>query len=321
MIWAYPDLKLTLLFAGIFILLYLLYLSRFWSINRKLKVEKQRLFTKLFIRTLYFILFLIAFAGPSIGDSLKEVKEEGKDIFLAVDLSQSMVATDIAPNRLRRIQFELKELLKSFPSDRVGLIIFSAEAFMQLPLTYDQAVANLYIDGLSIGLVPSLGTDLSTPLRMALERFKADKSQEQKSRSVVLISDGEHFGEDLDGIAEDLVDEGIKVFTIGIGTDAGGEMPRGNSLVLDPETGKVALTKLNREPLQYVAAETGGQYFEISDQSQEMGGLISAIENLEGGIANTRVVEASSNKYFYFLLAALALALLDMILPIKTIKL
>ena len=321
MIWAYPDLKLTLLLAGIFILLYLLYLSRFWSINRKLKVEKQRLFTKLFIRTLYFILFLIAFAGPSIGDSLKEVKEEGKDIFLAVDLSQSMVATDIAPNRLRRIQFELKELLKSFPSDRVGLIIFSAEAFMQLPLTYDQAVANLYIDGLSIGLVPSLGTDLSTPLRMALERFKGDKSQEQKSRSVVLISDGEHFGEDLDGIAEELVDEGIKVFAIGIGTDGGGEMPRGNGLVLDPETGKVALTKLNREPLQYIAAETGGQYFEISDKNQEMGGLITAIENLEGGIANTRVVEASSNKYFYFLLAALALALLDMILPIKTIKL
>jgi Ca-activated chloride channel family protein len=321
MIWAYPDLKLTLLLAGIFILLYLLYLSRFWSINRKLKVEKQRLFTKLFIRSLYFILLLIAFAGPSIGDSLKEVKEEGKDIFLAVDLSQSMVATDIAPNRLRRIQFELKELLKAFPSDRVGLIIFSAEAFLQLPLTYDQAVANLYIDGLSIGLVPTLGTDLITPLRMALERFKGDKSQEQKSRSVVLISDGEHFGEDLDGITEELVDEGIKVFTIGIGTDAGGEMPRGNGLVLDPETGKVALTKLNREPLQYIAAETGGQYFEISDQTQEMGGLISAIENLEGGIANTRVVEASSNKYFYFLLAALALALLDMILPIKTIKL
>jgi Ca-activated chloride channel family protein len=320
MIWAYPDLKLTLLLAGIFILLYLLYLSRFWSINRKLKVEKQRLFTKLFIRSIYFILFLIAFAGPSIGDSLKEVKEEGKDIFLAVDLSQSMVATDIAPNRLRRIQFELKELLKSFPSDRVGLIIFSAEAFMQLPLTYDQAVANLYIDGLSIGLVPSLGTDLSTPLRMALERFQADKSQEQKSRSVVLISDGEHFGEDLDGITEELVDEGIKVFTIGIGTDAGGEMPRGNGLVLDPQTGKVALTQLNREPLQFIANETGGQYFEISDQNQEMGNLISAIENLEGGIANTRVVEASSNKYFYFLLAALALALLDMILPIKTIK-
>jgi Ca-activated chloride channel family protein len=321
MIWAYPDLKLTLLFAGIFILLYLLYITRFWAINRKLKVEKQRLFTKLIVRTSYFILFLIAFAGPSIGNSFKEVKEEGKDIFIAIDLSQSMVATDIAPNRLRRIQFELKELLKSFPSDRIGLIIFSTEAFLQLPLTYDQAVANLYIDGLNIGLVPNLGTDLNTPLKMALERFENDQSQELKSRSIVLISDGEHFGDDLDGVAGDLVENGIKVFSIGIGTDEGGQMPRGNGVVIDPQTGKPALTKLNRDPLQYIANETGGQYFEISDQTQEMGGLISAIENLEGGVSNTRVVEASSNKYFYFLLAALALALLDMILPIKTIKL
>jgi Ca-activated chloride channel family protein len=321
MIWAYPDIKLTLLLAGIFILLYIFYLSRFWAINRKLKVEKQRLFTKLIVRTSYFILFLIAFAGPSIGNSFKEVKEEGKDIFIAVDLSQSMVATDIAPNRLRRIQFELKELLKSFPSDRIGLIIFSTEAFLQLPLTYDQAVANLYIDGLNIGLVPNLGTDLNTPLKMALDRFQTDQSQKLKSKSIVLISDGEHFGEELDGISDQLTENGIKVFSIGIGTDAGGKMPRGNGVVLDPQTGKPALTKLNREPLQYIANETGGQYFEISDQTQEMGGLISAIENLEGGVANTRVVEASSNKYFYFLLAALGLALLDMILPIKTIKL
>ncbi len=321
MIWAYPDLKLTLLLSGIFILLYLLYLSRFWSINRKLNVEKQRLFTKLIIRTSYFVLFLIAFAGPSIGNSFKEVKEEGKDIFIAVDLSQSMVATDIAPNRLRRIQFELKELLKSFPSDRIGLIIFSTEAFLQLPLTYDQAVANLYIDGLNIGLVPNLGTDLNTPLKMALDRFQNDQTQELKSKSIVLISDGEHFGEDLEAIADELTEDGIKVFSIGIGTNEGGQMPRGNGVVLDPKTGKPALTKLDRKPLQYIAIETGGQYFEISDQTQEMGGLISAIENLEGGLTNTRVVEASSNKFFYFLLAALGLALIDMILPFKTIKL
>lgn len=320
MIWAYPDLKLTLLFAGIFILLYLLYITRFWAINRRLKVEKQRLFTKLIVRTSYFILFLIAFAGPSIGNSFKEVKEEGKDIFIAIDLSQSMVATDVAPNRLRRIQFELKELLKSFPSDRIGLIIFSTEAFLQLPLTYDQAVANLYIDGLNIGLVPNMGTDLTTPLKMALDRFQNDQSPELKSKSVILISDGEHFGDNLGSISEELYDNGIKVFSIGVGTTKGGQMPRGNGVVIDPQTGQPALTKLNPDPLRYVANETGGQYFEISDQAQEMGSLISAIENLEGSVANTRVVEASSNKYFYFLLAALGLALLDMILPIKTIK-
>jgi Ca-activated chloride channel homolog len=97
MIWAYPDIRLNLILGGAFILLYILYISRFWIINRRLKVEKQRLFTKVILRTLYFSLFLIAFAGPSIGNSFKEIQEDGKDIFIAVDLSQSMVATDIGP--------------------------------------------------------------------------------------------------------------------------------------------------------------------------------------------------------------------------------
>ncbi|TDQ19262.1 Ca-activated chloride channel family protein [Algoriphagus boseongensis] len=321
MIWAYPDIRLIILLGGAFILLYIFYISRFLIINRKLKVEKQRLFTKLILRTLYFILFLIALAGPSIGNSFKEIQEEGKDIFIAVDLSQSMIATDIGPNRLARIQFELKELLKSFPSDRIGLIIFSTEAFMQLPLTYDQAVINLYIDGLNIGLVPNLGTDLNTPLRLALDKFEKDESQEVKSKAIILISDGEHFGDDLDEITERLEENGVKVFSLGIGTESGGQMPRGNGVVIDPQTGQPALTKLDKAPLQYIASQTGGEYFEISDEAQEMGSLISSLESLEGGVANTRTVEASSNKYFYFLLAALGLAMMDMILPVKTIKL
>jgi Ca-activated chloride channel homolog len=321
MIWAYPDIRLTLVLAGVFELLYFLYLTRFWSINRRLKVEKQRLFTKLIIRTAYFILFLIAFAGPSIGNSFKEVKEEGKDIFIAVDLSQSMNATDIGPSRLSRIKFELKNLIKSFPSDRIGLIIFSSEAFMQCPLTFDQAVIQLYIDGLNTGLVPNAGTDLSAPLRLGLDRFLKDESQEVKAKSIILISDGENFGDDLDRIVSDLADNNIKVFSLGIGTQQGSQIPRGNGLVIDPKTGTPAISKLESQSLRLAASETSGEYFEISDESQQLGDLISTIDRLEGGVANTRMVEASSNKYFYFLLAALGLALLDMILPIKTIKL
>jgi Ca-activated chloride channel homolog len=321
MIWAYPDIRLILVLAGVFVLLYFIYLSRFWSINRRLKVEKQRLFTKLTIRVTYFILFLIAFAGPSIGNSFKEVKEEGKDIFIAVDLSQSMNATDIGPSRLQRIKFELKNLIKSFPSDRIGLIIFSSEAYMQCPLTFDQAVIQLYIDGLNTGLVPNAGTDLSAPLRMALDRFLKDESQEVKAKSIILISDGENFGDDLDRIVSDLADNNIKVFSLGIGTQNGGQIPRGNGVVIDPKTGTPAITKLESQSLRLAASETDGEYFEISDETQQLGELISTIDRLEGGVANTRMVEASSNKYFYFLLGALALALLDMILPIKTIKL
>ncbi|MEB2785895.1 VWA domain-containing protein [Algoriphagus persicinus] len=321
MIWAYPDVKLTLLLAGIFGLLYFIYLFRYWKINRKLIVEKRRLFTKMVIRTSYFVLFLIAFAGPSIGTSMKEIQEEGKDIFIAVDLSQSMNATDIGPSRLQRIKFELKNLTKSFPSDRIGLIIFSSEAFMQCPLTFDQSVLQLYIDGLNTGLVPNFGTDLNSPLRMAEERFMNDESPEVKSKTIILISDGENFGDDLDEIGSRLNSEGIKVFSLGIGTVGGSSIPRGNGLVIDPQTGKPAQTILDRVPLQQIAVETNGQYFEISDEVQEIGDLTAALERVEGGVTGSRVVEASANKYFYFLLAGLALSLLDMMLPIKTIKL
>ncbi|SFN83092.1 Ca-activated chloride channel family protein [Algoriphagus ornithinivorans] len=321
MIWAYPDIKLIAILAGIFILLYLVYLSRYWAINRRLQVEKRRLFTKLVIRTLYFILFLIALAGPSIGTSTKEVKEEGKDIFIAIDLSQSMNATDIGPSRLQRIKFELKNLIKSFPSDRIGLIIFSSEAFMQCPLTFDQSVLQLYLDGLNTGLVPNSGTDLRGPLKMALERFNNDESMEVKSKSIVLISDGENFGDDLDDVGDRLSDAGIKVYSLGIGTEKGSSIPRGNGVIINPETGKPAETKLDRGSLKYIASETGGQYFEISDEAQELGDLTAALERLEGGTVGTRKIETSSNKYFYFLLAGLVLSLIDMILPIKTIRL
>jgi Ca-activated chloride channel family protein len=321
MIWAYPDVKLTLLLAGIFALLYFVYLFRYWSINQKLEVVKRRLFTKVVLRFSYFSLFLIAFAGPSIGISTKEIQEEGKDIFIAVDLSQSMNAADIGPTRLQRVKFELKNLTKSFPSDRIGLIIFSSEAFLQCPLTFDQSVLQLYIDGLNTGLVPNLGTDLNAPLRIALDRFEADESQEAKSKSVILISDGENFGDDLDGIGSELNELGIKVFSLGVGTDEGSTIPRGNGVVMDPETKQPAKTILERTPLQQIASETEGQYFEISNEISEIGDLTAALERLEGGVTGSRVVEASANKYFYFLLAGLALAILDMILPLKTIKL
>lgn len=321
MIWAYPDVKLTLLLAGIFCLLYFIYLFRYWNINRRLQVEKRRLFTKVIVRSVYFILFLIAFAGPSIGTSMKEIKEEGKDIFIAVDLSQSMNATDIGPSRLQRIKFELKNLTKGFPSDRIGLIIFSSEAFLQCPLTFDQSVLQLYIDGLNTGLVPNYGTDLNSPLKIALQRFQDDESQEVKSKSVVLISDGENFGDNLENIGSELKDLGVKVFSLGIGTEGGSSIPRGNGLVIDPQTGKPAITLLEKTSLKQIASETDGQYFEISDETQEVGELIAALERIEGGVTGSRIVEASANKYFYFLLAGLVLSLIDMMLPIKTIKL
>lgn len=321
MIWAYPDFNLIFWFAAAFTLLYIGYLYRFYRINKKLNVKSYRLVLKLLLRLSYFTLFLIALAGPSIGTSLKEIKEEGRDIFIAIDLSQSMNATDIGPSRLQRIKFELKNLVKRFAGDRIGLIIFSSEAFVQCPLTFDQNVLQLHLDGLNTGLVPSQGTDISAPLAMALSKFEAEETNEVKSRSLILISDGEDFADNFRDLTAKLQESGIRVFTVGVGTEQGSTIPRGNGFIIDPRTNQPAVTRLEQANMKLIAAQTDGQYFELSDQVQEIQDLILAIERLEGTVTGSRMIEASANKYFYFLLVALTLVVFDMILPLKTIKL
>ncbi|HSJ69008.1 MAG TPA: VWA domain-containing protein [Anditalea sp.] len=251
---------------------------------------------------------------------MKEIKQEGKDIFIAIDLSQSMNAEDISPSRLQRIKLELKRLVKNFSSDRIGIIIFSSEAFIQCPLTFDQNVLQLHIDGLNTTLVPNYGTDIAAPLELAQKKFLQDESAETKSKSIILISDGEDFGENLGTVLEDLNTNGIRVFSLGVGTDEGASIPQGNSIIMDKRTGTPAITRLDATNLKAIATRTDGQYFELSDRMMEIPDLIAAIDRVEGTVMGSRMVEASANKYFYFLLAGLGLALLDLILPVRTIS-
>ena len=305
MVWAYPDFQLLIWLAIIFGLLYSIYLFRFYKINQKLQVYKHRILIKLILRSAYFIMFLTALAGPSIGTSQKEIKEEGKDIFVAIDLSQSMNAVDIGPSRLQRIKFEMKNFVRNFAGDRIGLVIFSSEAFIQCPLTYDQNVLQLHLDGLNSGLVPNTGTDISAPLNLILNKFEIVESQEAKSKSIILISDGEDFGDNFQNITNKMAEIGIKVFTLGIGTTQGSTIPKGNTVIIDPKTSQPVLTRLESENLKLIAAQTDGQYFEISDELQEITELTAALERMEGTVTGSRMVEASANKYFYFLLIAL----------------
>jgi Ca-activated chloride channel family protein len=320
MIWAYPSYGLSIFLFGLFTILYGFYLFRFWRINQRLQVKKRSLAWKLILRSIYFLLFLVALSGPSIGSALKEIKQEGKDIFLAIDLSQSMNAQDINPSRLQRIKFEMKNLVKNFSSDRIGIIIFSSEAFIQCPLTFDQNVIQLHLDGLNTNLVPNYGTDIASALNMAFQKFQNENDQDNTSKAIILISDGEDFGDNLPPVLEKLSEQGIRVFSVGVGSEEGSTIPRGNSVVMDPQTNRPAITRLDATNLKAIATKTDGAYFEISDIAMEIPQLINAIERLEGTVMASRMVEASANKYFYFLAAALVLALIDLMLPLRTIS-
>ena len=304
-----------------FVTFYGFYIVRVIRISRTLNTPYSSVFAKLFLRTTFFILLIIAFLGPSFGDSKREIKSVGKDIMICVDLSKSMDAFDIQPSRLEKIKFELKKVVEAFNSDRIGIIIFSSEAFMQCPLTYDQNALDLFIETMSTNLVPSSGTDFGPALHMALQKLEDQQGARtnQKSKVIILISDGEDFGEETDKYVLDIEKEGIKLFTLGIGTERGSQIYAGRGYKTDQQ-GNTVISKLNPSSLKKLASETNGQYFEINDAVNDVSRLISTISKIEGETRDARLVDVSANRYFYFLLAALALIVLDIVLSVKTIS-
>jgi Ca-activated chloride channel family protein len=234
-----------------------------------------------------------------------------------------MDAIDIQPSRLEKIKYELKNLVAAFSSDRIGLLIFSSEAFVQCPLTYDQSALNLFIETLHTGLVPSTSTDFSAPLRMVLKKFTddAEKNNDSKphTRLMLLISDGEDFGEDTDEFTADMKTAMIKVFALGVGTTEGGKIPFRKNYKRD-NTGREVITKLESEKLKEIATVTGGQYFELSNNKNDVPALINTIKRIKGELRDTKKIDVTQNKYHYFLVIAFLLLLLDIFFTTKTLK-
>lgn len=306
----------------IFLFLYFLYVIYLLYKSKKYNLELSffSIFFKLFLRFVYFSLIIISILGPSYGVLKKEIKTVSKDIFICVDLSESMLANDVSPNRLEKLKFELYKICSSFNSDRIGLIIFSSEAFVQCPLTYDQGALNLFIETLHTNLVPNSGTDFEPPLTLALNKLlnETDSKTSKQAKVILLISDGEHFGDDLKNVANDLDNNDIRLFTIGIGTEKGSKIPyrRGYKM----KNGEPIITKLNSDDLKELANLTSGKYYEINNIRNESEILINDIKKIEGELRDTRKVDVGANKYFLFLLSALILIIFDVLLSLNIIK-
>jgi len=319
----YRDFGITeIIFVGAFGILYAFYLIRVIRIARQLNTPFTNAFIKVLFRTVYFALFIVAALGPSFGGSKREVKSVGKDIMICVDLSKSMDAFDVQPSRLEKVKYELKKVIQAFNSDRIGLIIFSSEAFMQCPLTYDQNALNLFIETMNSSLVPSSGTDFGPPLRMALKKLEENEgppTAQSKSKVIILISDGEDFGEETDEVAKEIENQNIMLFTLGVGTEKGGNIYAGSSLKTNRQ-GLIVVTKLNPQELVSLANKTGGQYFEINESRNDVSRLINTIGKIEGELRDARFVDVTANKYFYFLAFASLLFILDIMINIPTIR-
>tara|TARA_B100001559_G_scaffold91857_1_gene76918 strand:- start:368 stop:1171 length:804 start_codon:yes stop_codon:yes gene_type:complete len=265
---------------------------------------------------------IIALLGPSFGDNKKEVNIVGKDIMILVDLSESMNADDIKPTRLEKVKFEMKKIIDQFSSDRIGIIMFSSEAYVQCPLTYDKNALNLFIETLNTSLVPNSGTDFGPALELSLSKLEDETSnnKEINSKVIILISDGEDFGEDTESSLEQIKSSSIKLFSVGIGSAQGSKILLRNGKFKKDNEGNDVITKLNSNSLEETASYTGGKYFEISNEMSQTDNLISEIVNIKGDYIESKTVDVTENKYFYFLFSALILMLIDFTFSFKIIS-
>lgn len=322
MTWYQTITILEILFGSIFFVLYIGYLLRVRKVAAFFNQRPHVVWFKFFLRHLYVSLIIIAILGPSFGAMKKEIKTIGKDLYIAVDLSQSMNATDVQPSRLEKAKHEIQRLITRFNSDKIGLIVFSDEAYLHSPLTYDQNALQLYTQTLRTNLLPHSGTDYAPVLQLTLEKFASNTSAEtdaQKAKVLVLISDGEDFGENVEQLAEQLNDENVRVYTLGVGTLEGGKIPSGRGFKRDKK-GRTVTTTLNPAPLTKLAELTGGQYFEVNNRVSEVSRLINAINNIEGELRESKTIDVTANKYIYPLALALLLILIDVLIPVRVVR-
>ncbi len=277
---------------------------------------------KFILRSVYFSLFIIALLGPSFGDIKKEIKAIGKDIYIAVDISASMNSNDVSPSRLEKAKFEISSVLKNFNSDRIGLIIFSEEAFVQCPLTYDQNAVRLFLEALNTKIISSGGTNLNTPLALAYNKFipSEEHIKEEQAKVLLLVTDGEHFADQSpDFWLKKIRKAGINLFILGIGSDQGGKIPVETGFKKN-ETGEYVVTSLNTRFLKDMAGQAGGKYYEITPETNEIKSVVNKVLKVEGSLKGSRKIESAANKYFYFLFIGIGLVLIDVLITVKTIK-
>lgn len=252
-------------------------------------------------------LVVIALANPRTHRGSSNVKRNGIDVMIALDVSKSMLAQDVKPNRLERAKQLIARLIDKLPDDRIGIVVFAGRAYLQMPLTSDHAAAKMYLSTASPDVVPTQGTVIGDALKMCYAGFN---TKEKKYKSIVLISDGEDHDENADKLAQSLAEEGVMINSVGIGSPEGStiEDPVTGELKKDAE-GKMVVTRLNESGLKSIAEKTGGLY-QLFTNTDQVAAAIDARLRTMGQRSITETSLVNYKNYFPWLLGAALILLL-----------
>jgi len=276
--------------------------------------SKSRPVIKFIVWLIAISAVILALARPQFGSKLKTEKREGVELIIALDVSNSMMAEDIQPNRLERAKRAISRLVDNLRDDKIGLIVFAGDAYTQLPITTDYSSAKLFLNSVNTNIVPRQGTAIGAAISLAVNSFSP---QFTGSKAIIVITDGENHEDDAIGAASTASEQGIIVHTVGMGLPQGAPIPVNNSGQNDyrrDNQGQVIVTKLDEAMLQRIAAAGKGIYVRANNAQVGLNTLFSEIEKMEGAEVESRVYSEYEDQFQWFIGFAFLMILLDFLI-------
>jgi Ca-activated chloride channel family protein len=273
----------------------------------------------LILLALFFI--IIALARPQFGEKEKTITKESSEIVIALDVSKSMLAQDLKPNRLEKAKDTMLKIVQENPDEKIGVIVFSGTAMWQCPMTYDSQALKMFLQSVETGSLPVGGTQISDAIILA---SKAVEKELSNGKAMILISDGEDHDSKIKEAINEAKKVNLKIISVGIGTQAGAPVPIKNkngaiSDYVKDKSGKVVVSKINADLLKRVASETGGKYFDESGKDISAD-LSKALKDLEKNKSETSERNGKIDRFQLFLFVALILLFIELLFPVKRIR-
>ena len=272
--------------------------------------SKGKVWVRLVLFSIGFFFFVIGLSRPQIGAKLKEHETKGAEIMIVLDVSNSMLAEDYSPNRLERAKLAISRIVDKLRDDRIGLILFAGDSFVQLPITTDYVSAKMFLNSISTDSVPVQGTAIGDAINTAMRSFSV---QSEKSRAIIVITDGENHEDDPIAAAEQAAELGVRVYTIGVGSPEGKPIPMDGELLKD-KNGEIVVTRLDEKVLQDVAQAGNGVYVRAGNTEFGLNPIIDNIRKLEDERYSSVVFEEYDEQFMYFLGIALFFFVLEMLI-------
>ncbi len=261
-------------------------------------------------------LLIIGLSNPQIGTKMEEVKREGVDLMIAIDLSYSMMAQDIKPNRLERAKQAISRLIDKLEGDRIGLVVFAGEAYVQLPITTDYSAAKLFLATVNTSIIPSQGTAIGKAIKLSMNSFDMQNGQ---NKAIIIITDGENHEDDAIQQAKEANEQGVFIHTLGMGLSKGGPIPiynqNGDNIgYRKDKEGNTVISKLNEQMLQEIASNGNGTYVRANNTQAGLSTLFLEINKMEKKEIGTMVFTDYKDRFQLFIFIALLLVFFDLIL-------